>query len=115
MAMMYKISCLDESVKECYIGSTINFKRRMIQHKYSCNNENSKEYNKSLYKFIRETGGWKNWNMTIIDSLTTIDKHEKEKCERRYIEEQEFRLNKMIPLRTDKEYQQAHKEKIVEY
>jgi len=117
MAVVYKISCLDESVKECYIGSTTDFKTRMRQHNNSCNNENSNKYkyNQPLYKFIRENGGWGAWKMTIIDSLTTTDKNEKEKCERKYIEEQEFSLNKIIPTRTPKEYYQDHREKRKQY
>ena len=119
MAVVYKISCLDESVKECYIGSTVNFRKRIYQHKHFCHNENSKIYNLPLYKFIRENGGFDAWTMTIIDSLTTIDKNEILKCERRYVEEQKFRLNKEIPSRTMKEYmkeyQKDHKEEIVEY
>ena len=79
MAVIYKISCLDETIKEAYVGSTLNFKDRMSQHKSNCNNEICKEYNKPLYKFIRENGCFGVWTMTIIDSLTTIDKKEVEK------------------------------------
>ena len=114
MAVVYKISCLDESIKESYVGSTVNFKKRIGSHKRTCHNENSNEYNYPLYKFIRENGGWRAWEMTIIDSLTTTDKNEKEKCERRYIEEQEFSLNKFIPTRSRKEYHQDNKEKLNE-
>ena len=112
MAVIYRIKCLDESIKECYIGSTMNFKERMRLHKHSCNNENSKNYNQPLYKFIRENGGIGAWTMTIIDSLTTIDKNEILKFERRYVEEQEFRLNKQLPSRTKKEYSIDNKEKL---
>jgi len=119
MSVIYKISCLDESVKECYIGSTIDFKKRMTHHKSDCHNENGRHYNVPLYQFIRENQGWGAWKMTIIDSLTTTDKKEIEKCERKYIEEQEFSLNKFIPTRTSKEYWQEYhlhnKEKINKY
>ena len=115
MAVIYKIFCLHESIKESYIGSTMDFKKRMKLHKHSCNNENSKKYNVPLYQFIRENGGIGAWEMTIIDSLTTIDKKEVEKCERKYIEELEFSLNKFIPARKKKEYIKDHKEEIAEY
>ena len=115
MAVIYKISCLDETIKETYVGSTLKFKLRLNQHKSDCNNENSKEYNRPVYKFIRENGNWKNWNMNIIDSLTSTDKNEREKCERKYIEELEFSLNKFIPARKKKEYIKDHKEEIAEY
>ena len=115
MAVIYRIKCLDASIKESYIGSTVNFKKRMSSHKRTCHNENNKNYNQPLYKFIRENGGFEDWTMTIIDSLTTTDKNEVEKCERNYIEQQEFRLNKQLPLRTRKEYRLDHKEYNVEY
>jgi len=130
MSVVYRISCLDESVKECYIGSTLDFHRRMCQHKTCCHNENSNKYNYPLYKFIRENGGWGAWKMTIIDSLTTTDKNEMIKCERKYIDEYNFTLNIVKPTRTKKEYhldnkeelaekrklyRQEHKEEIVEY
>ena len=115
MAVIYRIKCLDESIKESYIGSTVDFRKRINRHKHCCHNEICKDYNKPLYKFIRENGGWGAWNMNIIDSLTTIDKNEILKCERKYIEEQEFRLNKFIPARKKKEYNKDHKEEIAEY
>lgn len=35
-----------------YVGSTTNMCKRKSQHKYDCNNKNSKQYNIELYKFI---------------------------------------------------------------
>jgi hypothetical protein len=93
----------------------MDFKTRMSQHKHCCNNENGNEFNRHIYKFIRENGGWKNWNMNIIDSLTTTDEYEMIKCERKYIEEQQVRLNKDIPSRTRKEYRLDNLEKINKY
>jgi len=115
MAVVYKISCLDTTVKETYVGSTVNFKDRMRCHKKACYNENYKRYNQPIYKFIRENGGWKNWNMNIIDSLTTTDEYEMIKCERKYIEEQQVRLNVQLPTRTKKQYYQDYKEEKLEY
>jgi hypothetical protein len=115
MSTIYLISSDYEFLHETYVGSTTNFKRRLICHKSHYHNENSKAYNKPLYKFIRENGGWRAWKMTIIDSLTTTDKNEILKCERKYIEEQEFSLNKTLPSRTQKEWIQDHKEEISEW
>ena len=114
MSTIYLISSDYEFLNETYVGSTIDFKRRMRQHRSYCNNENGIHYNYPLYKFIRENGGFGAWKMTIIDSLTTTDKKEIEKCERRYVEEQEFSLNKMIPTRTQKQYKLDHKEELNE-
>ena len=114
MSTIYLISSDYEFLHETYVGSTIDFKHRLGCHKYCYHNENDKAYNYPLYRFIRENGGWRAWKMTIIDSLTTTDKNEIEKCERKYIEEQEFSLNKMIPTRTKKQYRQEHKEELNE-
>jgi len=113
MAVIYVLKCCDTCVKETYIGSTINFKTRMQQHNTSCNNENSHNYNQPLYQFIRENGGFGAWDMTIIDSLTTTNKNEILKCERKYIEEQSNGLNKHLPSRTNKEYYQDNREKLI--
>jgi len=59
--VIYKIVCQDESVTECYVGHTTNFKSRKNQHK--CR---SKTINFKLYQMIRENGGWDNWTMTPI-------------------------------------------------
>jgi hypothetical protein len=50
-----------------YVGSTTNFRRRKCEHKNRCKNENDDDYNKPLYKFIRETGGWSDdWDMVLV-------------------------------------------------
>jgi hypothetical protein len=46
-----------------YIGSTTDFRVRKTTHKYSCNNENDKNYNQKKYQYIRENGGWDCFNM----------------------------------------------------
>jgi hypothetical protein len=112
MAYIYKISCKDLNVKECYFGSTKDFKAREYKHKSNCYNENGKLYNTSVYKFIRENNGWGNWTMNIIDCITSIDKEIIKKCERKYIEEnRDIVLNKDLPGRTDNEYRENNREK----
>ena len=70
----YKIACLDVNITDCYIGSTYDFKQRLLDHKSSCNNQNSKSYNHKKYQFIRSKGGWSNWIMFPIDVLETDNK-----------------------------------------
>ncbi len=55
-----------------YIGSTTDVKRRKIQHKYSCNKIKNREYNKKLYKYIRENGGFDEWEMVILDEFNVF-------------------------------------------
>ena len=70
---IYKLYCLDDNIKECYIGSCWDIEKRMINHKSSCTNINSKEYNRTIYKCIRVNGNWCNWDyeyfmVNVIDS-----------------------------------------------
>jgi hypothetical protein len=64
--VIYKITCNDESVLECYVGHTTNFVKRKYTHKNTCNNLNANRYNVKLYQMIREHGGWDNWAMIPI-------------------------------------------------
>jgi hypothetical protein len=60
----YKICCLDTNITDTYVGSTKNFRLRKWQHK-----QNSKNNNFKLYQFIRENGGWDNFNMIPIKEV----------------------------------------------
>ena len=60
--VIYKL----EINKEIYIGSTNNYKRRLIQHKFCCNKKNNNKYYLPVYKFIRENGGWEIVKKSIL-------------------------------------------------
>ena len=64
--IIYKIECKDKNIIDVYYGSTTNFVMRKKCHKYCCNNIASKSYNTILYKYIRESGGWDNWEIKKI-------------------------------------------------
>ena len=66
---IYKIVCKDESVTECYVGSSKDIKERTKSHKNTCHNENSPSYNLKIYQTIREFGGWDNWLLVILEEL----------------------------------------------
>lgn len=59
-----------------YVGSTTNFIKRKCRHKYSCNTECDKSYNDKKYQYIRENGGWVNWNMIEIEKYPCNDNNE---------------------------------------
>ena len=61
-----------------YIGSTTDFIRRKNNHKSNCCSEKSKEYNEKKYQYIRNNGGWGEWNMIEIQKYTCNDKREAE-------------------------------------
>ena len=112
---IYKLSCNDKHITDCYVGSTTNFERRKYDHNRNCNNKNSKKYHFKVYQFIRDNGGWSNWSMEIIEEVNVNDGNELKKLERKYIESLNSSLNCVIPTRSDKEYYEKNKERINEY
>jgi hypothetical protein len=114
-SIIYRIVCKDLSVTDCYVGSTTNFKRRRGAHKCRCNNPNDKAHNLMIYKFIREHGGWENWDMIMVEEFPCDNKLQLHKREREVIEQLTPTLNSEIPSRTQKEYREDNKEKIKEF
>ena len=111
-SIIYKLCCKDPTITEIYIGSTTSFRARKCGHKTTCTNEKSRGHNIYVYQFIRENGGWENWDMIQIESCCVDDRHELESQERLWIEELGASLNKYIPTRTMKEYRCDNKESI---
>ena len=106
-SFIYKICCKDLTIQDIYIGSTTNFKQRKRQHKECCNNEKSSHHNIKIYNFIRENGGWENWDMILIKNVSCNSKIELNKIEREYYEEYNPSLNVIFPSRSKKEYQKT--------
>jgi hypothetical protein len=120
--IIYKLCCKDTMIKDIYVGSTCAFRRRKNEHKSSCTNENSKKYNHNVYKFIRDHGGFSNWEMIEIKKVNCETKRELDKEERAVLEMLGGTLNSCTPYRTKnehkeqiKEWHQAHKEEKGEY
>ncbi len=109
----YIIVSKDENIKDCYVGKTTNFKKRVQRHKSNCYNENSEGYYCKLYKYIRENGCINNWSFIEIDT-NEYDKKDSAIRERELIEELNANLNIVIPSRTRKEYYEKNIEKIKE-
>jgi hypothetical protein len=78
--------------------------KRKSQHKYDCNKKNSKQYNKELYKFIRENGGWDKWDMVQIEAYPECKtNHELRTHERKHFDIFRPSLNINRPLTTEDE------------
>lgn len=115
-SIIYKICCKNPEIKEIYIGSTANeLRKRKNQHKTDSNNINSKSYNLYVYQFIRDNGGFDNWDIVEVERYCANDKQELHKRERYYIELLGASLNSQIPNRSQKEYEKDNKDKIKEY
>jgi len=114
-SIIYKLCCKDTSITDIYVGSTTAFRARKNQHKHRYCNENHKKHNYKVYQFIRDNGGWDNWEMIPIKSVNVNNKTELIIEERKVFEELKPTLNHNIPTRTHKEYYESNKEKIAEY
>jgi hypothetical protein len=102
--IIYKITCIDDNIKDVYVGHTTNFVQRKHAHKQCCINE--KYGNCKLYDVIRNNGGWNNWNMEIINFFNCKDHYEARIKEQEYFVLLNANLNSIEPL-------QKHKPKII--
>ena len=97
----YKIVCKDLQIEKCYVGHTTNFTKRKNTHKYNCNNISNKNSNAYLYQFMRENGGFNNFEMVLLETLDCNSRLEALRKERQYIEELNATLNQIRPHATD--------------
>ena len=112
---IYKLCCKDITITEIYIGHTTDMRRRKWQHKTACNNEKGRDYNYYVYQFIRDNGGWDNWDMIEVEKYNAIDGYDATKRERYFVEELKASLNTVIPSRKQKEWVEDNKEYVKEY
>ena len=110
--LIYKICCNDENIKEIYIGSTVDLKSRRKSHKCSCHNEKGKKYNRYIYKFIRDNGGWSNWTIIELYKYPCANKIELEQEEDRMMIELKSTLNSQRAFRNPTEYRNDNIETI---
>ena len=57
----YKLQHKTNNDLKKYYGSTEDLHHREIGHKTDCNNSNRINYNCQVYKYIRDNGGWENF------------------------------------------------------
>ena len=98
-----------------YIGSTTDFIRRKNSHKNCCNNEKRKEYNEKKYKYIRDNGGWEEWNMIEVEKFPCNDKREAEAREEYWRCHFNSQLNTKRAYRTEEQRKEIDKERKREY
>lgn len=61
MYFFYGFFCKNTDINTCYIGKTTNLASRI-----SCHKSESKYSQRKLYVFIREHGGFDNWNIKVL-------------------------------------------------
>ena len=100
-ATIYKISCRDIKITECYVGSTEDYTQRCRGHKSACNNTNDKDHNLKVYKYIRANGGFENF---IIDQIIDCEIEDRYDAELYYFKLFKATLNTKFPKRSRTEW-----------
>lgn len=94
-AIIYKVSCKDETITDCYVGHTFKpILTREYHHRKTCENQKYKYHNKKLYRFIRSHGGFDNFNIEIIEN-GVMDKLSARSREQFWIDNYNPTLNKI--------------------
>lgn len=106
MYIFYRISCINDAIKDFYIGSTTDFTKRKYQHKYYTNNPKYNSKCAYLYKTINNNGGWDNWVMEIIDCKLFDNIINARIHETKLIEEHKSSLNKIRAFITEEQRQE---------
>lgn len=96
-SVIYRIVCRDLEIKDIYVGSTTNLRERRTGHKSSCNNPNDKQYASKVHTFIREHGGWDNWEVVWIEDFPCDNSNQLCARERYYMEKLGSTLNSGNP------------------
>ena len=108
--IIYKLCCNEPNIKDIYVGHTTNFAQRKNRHKTCCCNENDKNYNRYVYQFIRDHGGWYNWSMIQIENVDCTTKREAEALEHKWMEDLGATLNTNKPYAMCKEEPKLYKQ-----
>jgi hypothetical protein len=108
--IIYKIICKDSNITNTYVGLTIDFKERKRRHEKNCINFKKGK----LYDFIRDNGGWDNWEMLVVENYSCLTRKEAGLREKYWYETLNADLNKNYPSRNYDEYYEANKERLSE-
>jgi len=119
-SFIYKIVCLDPNIDDIYIGSTISLTTRCLSHMRNTINKTHKIYHRKFYTFIRDSGGYENWEMQVIKQFKCETRKELLKEEQKYIDELKPSLNTGTAFTTEEEkekqvkkWYQDNKEKLI--
>ena len=116
-SVIYKIVCKNPEIEDFYIGSTTNLTQRKYTHKQSVYKENHRSY--LFYKslFMRENGGWENFEFIVLEHCKDITNAQELRLrEREWFDKLKPTLNKLKPsisIEEKKKYESEWKKKII--
>jgi hypothetical protein len=120
-ALIYIIYCSqDIYLNDLYVGSTIDLKQRRKEHK--SNSKLQKTNHIKLYKYINDNGGFKNFEMVVIEQYPCKSFTEMRIREQFHFDQLHATLNTYRPMTTDiqkkkikKIYNEVNQDKIKEF
>jgi len=110
-AVVYKITCNNSNCNDSYVGCTLEFTKRKYMHKHQ-----SKFNKQPIYQSMRNNGGFNNFTFNVLAILPNWEtKKDYLMIEKHFIETLKPNCNNNIPLRTNKEWLEANKDKMKLY
>ena len=91
--VFYKIISKDKNIVSFYVGSTADWNVRKREHERACNKESCNNHNYKVYQFMRENGGWNNFEMVELGSLNNLNEWQARMTEQMYIDDLQPDLN----------------------
>ena len=113
--VVYKWICKDSEILQSYIGSTGGFPERKRHHKLNLEHEQNRHYHYKHYQFIREHGGWDNWEFVFLETFEEISTADLLLREKYWIKTTKYVLNIRVPARSSAELYQDKREEKIEY
>ena len=92
---VYKL--FSKNAEDFYVGSSMRFHCRKLDHKNNCKNSNKKEHTYPVYKYIREHGDYSEWEYEILEENEYEDKHSMKVREHHFIKTLNSKLNSQMP------------------
>lgn len=99
-SVIYCITPKDDKETILYVGSSTDYKKREIKHKKNIYDKT--HYNCILYKYIKERGGFKNFEFNVLEEFEAQNKYDLLKRERFYFNKHQPILNSVIPYNSKK-------------
>lgn len=112
--IMYKIVSKNEQITDTYIGHTTNIKSR-TRHHYENVIYPREEKDYMVYQFIRNNGGWDNFDLVIIEEYPCQTCDEARLRERYWYDLLQPTLNSRKPIISKIEYHELTKNRKREY
>ena len=109
--VIYQIECKDPNITKTYGGHSTNLIKRRALHKSACNNPNTTHGQCYVYQFIRENGGWHNWQVVWQYNYPCENVEQAKLEETKFIKEHNCELNSIMPVK-DEETEEERKERL---